>query len=107
MNDCIDRNLAEEKLLGLPAKIDEDGYVWTLRRDAFHVVSDAPKVDQICSEWVWDENGMDWNLGAWKCSNCGNRSSAWWNTERTSPMIKSGHKYCSHCGAYMTGVKKD
>ena len=56
------------------------------------------------AEWVWDTDGMDWGIGAWKCSRCRAMPPAWWNTERTSPMTKSGSRYCPNCGACMKGV---
>ena len=49
--------------------------------------------------WIWDEDGMDWNIGAWRCSECKAMSPMWWNTNKTSPMNKSGHRYCPNCGA--------
>lgn len=51
--------------------------------------------------WIWDEDGMDWNIGAWRCSECKSMSPMWWNTDKTSPMNKSGHYYCPNCGAKM------
>ena len=52
-------------------------------------------------KWIWDENGMDWGIGAWRCSECKSRSPMWWNTNKTSPIHKSGHRYCPNCGAKM------
>ena len=52
--------------------------------------------------WVWDEDGMDWGLGAWKCSACGTRTDTWWQGDhRLIPMRCSGSKFCGNCGAKM------
>lgn len=52
-------------------------------------------------KWIWDKDGMDWGIGAWRCSVCETMSPMWWNTDRGSPMHKSGHYYCPRCGAKM------
>ena len=51
--------------------------------------------------WIWDKDGMDWGIGAWRCSECKAMSPMWWNADKTSPMHKSGHRYCPNCGAHM------
>ena len=52
--------------------------------------------------WVWDEDGMDWGLGAWRCSACGTRPGTWWQGDhRAVPMRCSGSKFCGNCGAEM------
>lgn len=55
----------------------------------------------VRAHWYWDKDGMDWNIGAWRCSACKAMSPMWWNTDRGSPMHKSGHKFCPNCGAMM------
>lgn len=27
------------------------------------------------ASWFYDPNGMDWNIGAWRCDHCGGRSN--------------------------------
>lgn len=57
-------------------------------------------------EWRWDENGMDWGLGAWRCSECGAKPETWWEADRKyNPLRCAGGKFCSNCGAYMRGKK--
>jgi hypothetical protein len=51
--------------------------------------------------WYWDPDGMDWGLGAWRCSACKAKPPAWWDCDKASPMNKSGHKFCPNCGAEM------
>lgn len=55
----------------------------------------------VKAHWYWDKDGMDWNIGAWRCSACKAMSPMWWNTDRGSPMHKSGHNFCPNCGADM------
>ena len=51
--------------------------------------------------WVWDEDGMDWGIGSWRCSECHTRPETWWQGNKSSPYNKSGHYYCPNCGAQM------
>ena len=37
-------------------------------------VRDAEKRLRETSEWVWNENAIDWGLGAWVCRICGCRN---------------------------------
>ena len=63
---------------------------------------DADVVEQRHGEWVWDENGMDWGLGAWRCSECGSKPETWWEaSQKYVPRRCSGSKYCPNCGAKM------
>lgn len=55
----------------------------------------------VRAHWYWDKDGMDWGIGAWRCSACKTMSPMWWNADRGSPMHKSGHRYCPNCGADM------
>ena len=68
----------------------------------------APTVDAIPvvhGHWVWDENGMDWGLGAWRCSVCGCKPETWWEADRKYiPRRCSGSKFCGNCGAKMDEV---
>lgn len=57
--------------------------------------------------WYWDKDGMDWNIGAWRCSACHNRPNTIWETEKNlRPRRWSGSAYCSNCGAVMDGKEK-
>lgn len=56
----------------------------------------------ITAHWYWDKDGMDWGLGAWKCSNCHRKPETWWEAEKNhSPYRCAGSYYCSNCGAKM------
>ena len=67
--------------------------------------ADVEKVRHAC--WVWDENGMDWGLGAWKCSGCHRKPETWWETDKGSPSRCAGSNYCPNCGAKMDGGVND
>ena len=56
-------------------------------------------------EWYWDKDGMDWGIGAWRCSACKARSPMWWNADKHSPKNRSGRSYCPVCGARMDGAE--
>lgn len=51
--------------------------------------------------WQWDPNGQDWNIGAWKCSECGelNLNIGW--SGKIEPLQWIGSKFCPSCGAKM------
>lgn len=68
---------------------------------AFGKIPSADVVERKKGKWIWDDDGMDWGIGAWRCSSCKARSPMWWNTERTNPRNKSGHCFCPNCGAEM------
>ena len=72
--------------------------------DVLDAVADFPAADVrpvVKAHWYWDKDGMDWGIGAWRCSACKAMSPMWWNADRGSPMHKSGHYYCPNCGADM------
>lgn len=51
--------------------------------------------------WVYDPNGMDWDLGAWICSECGCKNDNLGMDNRIKPLLFEGSKYCPNCGAKM------
>lgn len=56
-------------------------------------------------KWVWYNDAIDWNIGAWVCSECGGRNenihAAKPGTVKayTNPYIYAGTKFCPSCGA--------
>ena len=58
----------------------------------------------VHDHWEWDENGMDFGLGAWKCSECKAVPQTWWNTARANPLRCGGSRFCGDCGADMRKV---
>ena len=60
------------------------------------------------AKWVWNDNAMDWNIGAWVCSECGGRNEnihagkpGTTDSLRSNPYIWAGTRYCPNCGAKM------
>ena len=45
--EYIEKEAAGQAVLELPSKVDEDGYIWILRRDAFRTVDDFHAVDAM------------------------------------------------------------
>lgn len=71
------------------------------------VVNDIPDIDpeslRPTGHWVWDENGNDWGIGAWMCSECGckNDNLGVRKDGGFSPYFFAGSKYCPQCGVRM------
>ena len=91
MAEYIDREAVLEILSGKNAAWD--GYV---------KVKNLPIAFRPVGEWVYDENGMDWGLGAWRCSVCHAKPETWWEADkRNNPYRCSGGHFCGNCGADM------
>lgn len=71
--------------------------------DAVATIPAADVRPVVRAHWYWDKDGMDWNIGAWRCSACHSRPETWWQGDSNSPRNKSGHYYCPNCGADMRG----
>ena len=57
---------------------------------------------EVSGTWEWDPDGIDWGIGAWKCSNCGSKAETWWAKDGNSnPLRFAGSHYCGNCGATM------
>ncbi len=102
MSDLISRNA----LLDAMPKNDE-----LLSIDVRRIICESPKVDAKpvrYARWVWNDNAMDWNIGAWVCSECGGRNEnihagkpgAIGNLG-ANPYMWAGTRYCPNCGAKM------
>lgn len=100
------------KLVELDAVIDEIEKWYELypdsetAREALSLlkrsVKKLPTIDgKEEARWEWDDDGMDWGIGAWLCSSCKSRSPVWWNCDKSSPYHKEGHRFCPNCGAKM------
>ena len=62
----------------------------------------TPLPKQKHGYWVLDPDGMDWNIPAWKCSECHCKNdNIPPNLEKTNPLRWSGSKFCPNCGAKM------
>jgi len=75
--------------------------------DAYVKVSQlrfADVVPVVHGKWVYDENGMDWNIPAWRCSECDAVHPAlptFCGKEKLHLFV--GSKFCPNCGARMDG----
>lgn len=76
-------------------------------RKLIAVLEEQP--EQKHGHWVFDPDGRDWNIPAWKCSECHCRNdNIPPNLEKTNPLQWAGSKYCPNCGAKMNEeVKQD
>lgn len=77
-------------------------YSWEEIEEHLKNIQPADVMEQKSGKWIWDENGMDWGIGAWRCSVCGCKPETWWESDKKYiPMKCSGGKYCGNCGAKM------
>lgn len=54
-------------------------------------------------EWKWDENAIDWGLGAWVCSQCHSTNENIHAKKDENPLLWRGSQRCPVCGAKMNG----
>ena len=76
-------------------------------------IENLPAVDskyKHCGRWVWDENAIDWNIGAWVCSKCGSRNDNIHAgkpgediSSTSNPYMWKGSNFCPNCGIPMGG----
>lgn len=98
MADYIDRQEVIETLAFY--REDPDGI-----DHALNSVKSIPSADVapvVHGKWVYDENGMDWNIPAWRCSECDTVNSAlptFCGKEKLHLFV--GSKFCPQCGAKM------
>lgn len=118
--------MAEKGYVSLDAAYDigtlEDWYInsvsqndipiWTeehleeLLNDFYVIPKDTPTVDVAPvkhGHWAYNQNGLDWGLGAWECNLCHSVNNNLPSEKRFSPYVYAGSKYCPNCGAKMDG----
>lgn len=69
-----------------------------------NIIENAPAAyvaPVVHGHWVYNRNGMDWNLGAWECSACKCKNNNLPGSEIYSPYSFVGSRYCPNCGAKM------
>jgi len=102
MNDLISRKAAIDEIRKCRFVVD-----------AIDKIKDLPSAqpERKTGHWVYDENGMDWNLPAWVCSECHGINNMIPTYIRGKdkmikvehPLMWAGSKYCPNCGARMDG----
>lgn len=68
------------------------------------LLDQAPTVDAEPvrhGRWVYDPDGMDFNLGAWVCSECKAKNDNLGGLQRINPYHFVGSRFCPNCGAKM------
>lgn len=68
-----------------------------------------PSAESKTGKWVLDPNGMDWNIPAWRCSECGfvaNYIGVEVKGIGNNPMNWAGSKFCPQCGARIIGYER-
>lgn len=94
----------------IPEK-DIDGFDTTISfKEAKRLVKSIPPADVlpvVRGEWIWDPNGMDFNLGAWLCSKCSCQNNNLPLNKNLNPLMFSGSNFCPNCGADMRGNKDE
>ncbi len=62
-------------------------------------------------KWIWNNDAIDWNIGAWVCSACGGRNEnihagkpGATGSLGANPYMWAGTRYCPNCGAKMEPI---
>ena len=110
-------NLAIELLKEPTGLISKRDVKWQLQEwinelnEAIDMLDSIPSADkQKTAKWILDPNGMDWNISAWKCSECGFVATHIGvepiGRLGDSPLNWAGSKFCPQCGARITGYER-
>lgn len=109
MSDYISREKALNALGEQPLNWNDsevsiaERAMWEEHKTAIENIPSENVKPVVYGKWVYNENGMDFNLGAWKCNKCGCRNNNLPVTKRINPLIFSGSNFCPNCGADMRG----
>ena len=77
--------------------------------DMVYVIKSQPSAEPEKGKWILDQNGMDWNIPAWRCSECGfvaTHIGVEPNGLGDNPLNWAGSKFCPQCGARITGYER-
>lgn len=90
---------------GSEIEIDEESYEIGYTEGQ---MADRPTAEPKTGEWEYDPNGMDWNIPAWRCSECGYVAPHIGIADKgigSNPMNWAGSKYCPECGCKIVGAR--
>jgi hypothetical protein len=68
-----------------------------------------PSAEPKTGKWILDPDGIDWNIPAWSCSECGFMAThikVEPNDLGGNPLNWAGSKFCPQCGARITGYER-
>ena len=97
LQHCSETDCTECAVAGCPG-------IQQFCQHAANVIKELSKSNnnEVVGTWEWDPDGIDWGIGAWKCSNCGSKAETWWAKDGNSNPLKfAGSHYCGNCGATM------
>ena len=81
-----------------------EAHIEELTNDFIIIPKDTPAADVapvVHGRWYYNENGMDWGLGAWQCSVCKTNNRNLPGDPKIYPLAWQGSRYCPNCGAKM------
>lgn len=100
--DYINRDDLKKEILSWAVLINHPELL--SRDDTLHRIDSIPaaNVTEVKhGKWIYDENGTDWNLGAWLCSECRCKNNNLGMSIKINPLMFAGSKFCPNCGARM------
>lgn len=79
---------------------------WGLQ-EALQFVNCIPDAEPVTSEWVWDDDAIDWGIGAYVCKRCHGRNDNINVGKQGNPYAWVGSQFCPKCGAKMKGANDE
>ena len=84
--------------------VDKDELIRALQYDREQYVNgyaDGQRDATAHAHWVYDPNGCDWGIGAYRCSRCDCRNGGLPCNEDAHVYSYANSHYCPYCGAKM------
>lgn len=70
-----------------------------MSQERLEEIKKAAMETEPTAQWVWDDNALDWGLGAWVCSKCHTKNQNIHSKKDEDPNIWEGTNFCPQCGA--------
>ena len=83
--------------------VDKDELLKALAYDRDQYNKGYHDAEPKVGEWIWDDNAIDWGLGAWVCSECRRKNDNLPYSKSENPYLWVSSRYCPNCGARMEG----